>query len=129
MRRGLRRLDRPATTRGAGRLFDRHARILVVAAAGDAGRAAIAAAIASERPRCRITGVDISPPALDVAMQNSRDLGFAHIDWRLGSWFDPVPGERFDLIVANPPYIAAPDPALEQLAAERAVALCASPPV
>ena len=91
------------------------------------GSGAIALAIASERPRCRITGVDISPPALDVAMQNSRDLGFAHIDWRLGSWFDPVPGERFDLIVANPPYIAAADPALEQLAAEPAVALCAGP--
>jgi release factor glutamine methyltransferase len=91
------------------------------------GSGAIALAIASERPRCRITGVDISPPALEVAMQNSRDLELAHIDWRLGSWFDPVPGERFDLIVANPPYIAAADPALEQLAAEPAVALCAGP--
>jgi release factor glutamine methyltransferase len=91
------------------------------------GSGAIALAIASERPGCRITGVDISPSALEVALQNSRDLGFAHIDWRLGSWFDPVPGERFDLIVANPPYIAAADPALEQLAAEPAVALCAGP--
>lgn len=91
------------------------------------GSGAIALAIASERPGCRITGVDISPPALEVAIQNSRDLGFAHIDWRLGSWFDPLPGERFDLIVANPPYIAAADPALGQLAAEPAVALCAGP--
>ena len=48
-------------------------------------------------------------------MQNSRDLGLSHIDWRLGSWFEPVPGERFDLIVANPPYVAAADPALEKL--------------
>jgi release factor glutamine methyltransferase len=91
------------------------------------GSGAIALAIASERPRCRIIGVDISPPALDVAMQNSRDLGFAHIDWRLGSWFEPVPGERFDVIVANPPYIGAGDPAFEQLAAEPALALCAGP--
>jgi release factor glutamine methyltransferase len=91
------------------------------------GSGAIALAIASERPRCRITGVDVSPPALEVAMQNSRDLGFAQIDWRQGYWFDPLPGERFDLIVANPPYIAAADPALEELAAEPALALCAGP--
>ena len=74
------------------------------------GSGAIALAIASERPDARVTGVDISPAALDVAMQNSRDLGLAHIDWRLGSWFEPVRGERFDMIVANPPYIAAADP-------------------
>jgi release factor glutamine methyltransferase len=91
------------------------------------GSGAIALAIASERPQCRITGVDISPQALDVAMQNSRELGLSHIDWRLGSWFDAVPGERFDVIVANPPYIAAADPALEQLAAEPAIALCGGP--
>jgi release factor glutamine methyltransferase len=91
------------------------------------GSGAIALAIASERPQCRITGVDISPPALEVAVRNSRELGISHIDWRLGSWFDPVPGERFDLIVANPPYVAAADPALEQLAAEPAIALCAGP--
>jgi release factor glutamine methyltransferase len=91
------------------------------------GSGAIALAIASEIPQCRITAVDISRSALDVAMQNSRDLGFAHIEWRQGSWFEPVRGERFDVIVANPPYIAAADPALEQLAAEPALALRAGP--
>jgi release factor glutamine methyltransferase len=91
------------------------------------GSGAIALAIASERPGARITGVDISPQALDVAIQNSRDLGLAHIDWRLGSWFTPVAGERYDMIVANPPYIAAADPALEKLAAEPAIALCDGP--
>jgi release factor glutamine methyltransferase len=91
------------------------------------GSGAIALAIASERPRSRITAVDISPSALDVAMQNSRDLGISHIDWRLGSWFAPVGGERFDMIVANPPYIAAADPALASLAAEPKVALCDGP--
>ena len=91
------------------------------------GSGAIALAIASERPRARVTGVDISPPALDVAMQNSRGLGLSHIDWRLGSWFDPVRGERFDMIVANPPYVASADPALEKLAAEPAMALCDGP--
>jgi release factor glutamine methyltransferase len=91
------------------------------------GSGAIALAIASERPGARVTGVDISPSALDVAIQNARDLGLTHIDWRLGSWFTPVPGERFDMIVANPPYVAAADPALEKLTAEPAIALCDGP--
>jgi release factor glutamine methyltransferase len=91
------------------------------------GSGAIALAIASERPRARVTGVDISPAALDVARQNSRDLGLSRIDWRLGSWFEPVRGERFDMIVANPPYVAAADPALEKLGAEPAIALCDGP--
>src|ERR1700720_316183 len=51
------------------------------------GSGAIALAIASERPGVRVTGVDISPSALEVAVQNSRDLGLGHVDWRLGSWF------------------------------------------
>jgi release factor glutamine methyltransferase len=91
------------------------------------GSGAIALAIASEKPQCRITAVDISAAALDVARRNSRDLGLLRIEWRMGSWFDPVQGERFELIVANPPYIAAADPALAQLTAEPAVALCAGP--
>jgi release factor glutamine methyltransferase len=62
-----------------------------------------------------------------MAMQNSRTLGLTHIDWRLGSWFVPVLGERFDMIVANPPYSAAGDPALQKLAAEPALALCGGP--
>jgi release factor glutamine methyltransferase len=91
------------------------------------GSGAVALAIASERPRAMVTGVDISPPALEVAMQNSRDLKLSHIDWRLGDWFTPVSGERFDMIVANPPYVAAADPALEQLMAEPKIALCNGP--
>ena len=91
------------------------------------GSGAIALAIASERPAAKVTGVDISPPALEVAIRNSRELALSHIDWRLGDWFTPVAGERFDLIVANPPYVAAADPALEKLAAEPAIALCGGP--
>ena len=91
------------------------------------GSGAIALAIASERPGIRVTGVDISPAALEVAIQNSRDLGLTHIDWRLGSWFEAVPGEKFDVIVANPPYVAAADPALQALRAEPAIALSAGP--
>jgi release factor glutamine methyltransferase len=91
------------------------------------GSGAIAIALAAERPGWRLTGVDISPPALEVAAGNSRTFGLTHIDWRLGSWFEPVAGSRFDLIVANPPYVAAGDPALEKLTAEPAIALAAGP--
>jgi len=91
------------------------------------GSGAIALALASERPRWRITGVDVSPPALEIARRNARDLGLSHLDWRLGSWFEPVAGGRFDLILANPPYVADGDPALETLRAEPAIALAAGP--
>ncbi len=87
------------------------------------GSGAIALAIASERPRARVTGTDVSPSALGVARDNSRALGLPEIAWRLGSWFDAVPGERFDIVIANPPYVAAGDRALQALAAEPALAL------
>jgi release factor glutamine methyltransferase len=88
------------------------------------GSGAIALAIASERPLAQVTGSDISPAALDIAKKNSRDLRLSRIEWLLGSWFSPVLGRRFDMIVANPPYIASADPALKKLKAEPAIALC-----
>jgi release factor glutamine methyltransferase len=91
------------------------------------GSGAIALAIAAERPSVRITGIDVSAPALAVAMQNSRKLELPRVQWRIGSWFDAVPGERFDIIVANPPYVAADDPALTKLAAEPLLALSSGP--
>ena len=91
------------------------------------GSGAIALALAHENPGWAVTGVDISAPALEVAARNARMLELTRIRWRLGHWFDAVPGERFNLIVANPPYIAATDPALENLAAEPALALTSGP--
>jgi release factor glutamine methyltransferase len=91
------------------------------------GSGAIALAIAADRPSARITGVDVSAPALSVAMQNSRKLELPRVQWRVGSWFDAVPGERFDIIVANPPYVACDDPALTKLAAEPFFALASGP--
>jgi release factor glutamine methyltransferase len=87
------------------------------------GSGAVALAIASERPLAHIAGVDISPAALGVARDNSRSLALPNLAWHLGSWFDAVPGERFDMVVANPPYVADGDPALTALAAEPALAL------
>jgi release factor glutamine methyltransferase len=91
------------------------------------GSGAIALALASERPACRVTAVDVSAEALAVATENARTLGITHIDWRRGSWFGPVRGERFDLIAANPPYVAADDPALQELASEPLQALSPGP--
>ena len=87
------------------------------------GSGAIALAIASERPRSRITATDVSAEALAVARTNAGSLGIDRIRWRRGSWFEAVPGERFDWIVSNPPYVAAADPALLALGAEPREAL------
>jgi release factor glutamine methyltransferase len=91
------------------------------------GSGAIALAIASERPHARVTGADISPAALRVARDNARALSLPQVSWRQGSWFEAVPGERFDMVLANPPYIAAGDPALAALTAEPALALSSGP--
>ena len=91
------------------------------------GSGAIALAIARERPACRVTAVDVSPEALTVAVGNSRALRIDGIEWCQGSWFDAVPGRCFDLIVANPPYVASDDPALTKLGAEPALALTCGP--
>jgi release factor glutamine methyltransferase len=91
------------------------------------GSGAIALSLAHERPHWAITGVDVSAAALDVAALNAQALNLPQVKWRLGRWFDPVPGERFHLILANPPYVAQNDPALAALCAEPAAALIAGP--
>ncbi len=91
------------------------------------GSGAIALSLAHERPNWAITAVDISPAALEIAAKNAQHLQLSQVQWRLGRWFDPVPGERFHLIIANPPYLAANDPALAALRAEPAAALVAGP--
>ncbi len=77
------------------------------------GSGAIALALASERPCWRITATDLSAAALDMARLNARQLGLAGVEFRAGSWFEPLAGERFALILSNPPYIAGDDPALD----------------
>jgi release factor glutamine methyltransferase len=76
------------------------------------GSGAVALALASERPHWRVTATDLSARALAVARANAARLALRGIDFRLGSWFAPLADERFDLIVSNPPYVAADDPAL-----------------
>jgi release factor glutamine methyltransferase len=74
------------------------------------GSGAIALALASERPRTRIVATDRGPAALAVARRNARRLNIANVEFRPGDWCAPLAGERFDLIAANPPYVAAADP-------------------
>ncbi|MCP5360641.1 MAG: peptide chain release factor N(5)-glutamine methyltransferase [Sinobacteraceae bacterium] len=76
------------------------------------GSGAIALALASERPDWRIVATDRSAAALDIAQRNARAHQLQRVEFLLGDWFTPLAGRRFDLLVSNPPYVAADDPAL-----------------
>lgn len=77
------------------------------------GSGAIALALASERPGCSIHAVERSEPALQVARANAERLGLK-LTLHQGSWFEPLQGCQFELIVSNPPYIPVSDPHLGQ---------------
>ncbi len=87
------------------------------------GSGALALALAYERPQAQVLAVDVSPGALDIACANARELGLGNVAFRQGDWLQPLAGERFDLIVSNPPYIADADPHLDALRYEPAPAL------
>jgi release factor glutamine methyltransferase len=93
------------------------------------GSGAVALAIACERPRCRVIATDISADALEVARDNARAHGIANVEFRQGHWLGPLGGERYDLIVSNPPYVRAADPHLTagDLRFEPRTALAAGP--
>jgi release factor glutamine methyltransferase len=76
------------------------------------GCGAVALALARERPHWRVVASDVSADALEVARANAATLGLAQVEFRQGNWFEPLAGERFDLLLSNPPYVAADDPAL-----------------
>jgi release factor glutamine methyltransferase len=78
------------------------------------GSGAIALAIASERPACRVVATDLAPVAVETTRANALRHGLgSRVEALEGRWFEPVPGQRFDLIVSNPPYIANEDPRVE----------------
>ena len=79
-----------------------------------AGSGAIAIAIARERPKSRIIAVDNSPAALAVARKNIVAHGLRRIRLIKANWLAFQHEHRYDLIVSNPPYIAANDPHLKQ---------------
>ena len=89
--------------------LDSPCRVLDVAT----GSGAIALAIAHERPHAQVIGTDIAAAALAVATRNRDRLQLENVSFRHGSWFEPVAGERFDLVASNPPYIDVADPRVE----------------
>ncbi len=92
------------------------------------GSGAIALAIAQARPDVAVTAVDASAAALAVAQANAATLGLSRVRFACSDWFAALSGERFHVVVANPPYLAGDDPHLAQgdLRAEPRSALVAA---
>ncbi len=73
------------------------------------GSGAIALALASERPVAILTAVDVCSKALAVARENALKLSISNVNFVQGSWWESLAGERFDLVVSNPPYVVPGD--------------------
>lgn len=78
-----------------------------------AGSGCVAVTLALEISGAAVTAVDVSPAALAVARENAARLG-ATVEFVESDWFSAVSG-AFDLVVANPPYVAEGDPHLDEL--------------
>lgn len=78
------------------------------------GTGAIALALASERPDCEVTAVDVMPDAVALAQRNVARLGFPNVTVLQSSWFSSLDNRTFGMIVSNPPYIDEHDPHLTQ---------------
>lgn len=87
------------------------------------GSGCIAIEIALARQDAAVTAVDISADALDVAADNAGRLGADRVRFVRSDWYGALAAERFDVIVANPPYVAEGDPHLAALRDEPAGAL------
>lgn len=77
------------------------------------GTGAIALALASEKPRWKVSGVDLVQGAVELAQRNAERLGLQRVNFIQSSWFERVSG-KYELIVSNPPYIDKTDPHLSQ---------------
>lgn len=77
------------------------------------GSGAIALALAKQYPEAKVVAVDSSEAALELARENAAQSGLAErVEYIRSDWFSAVPSEaRFDLIVANPPYLSAEETA------------------
>lgn len=87
------------------------------------GCGAVALSLARERPQVHVVATDCSDPALAVARDNERQLGIPNVAFYESAWFRELAGQRFDLIVSNPPYVAEGDPHLASLRHEPQAAL------
>ena len=77
------------------------------------GSGAIAVALATRRPELGIVATDVSEATLALATSNACGQG-VEIEFIQSDWFEAIGPGRFDLIVSNPPYVAAGDPHLAQ---------------
>jgi len=77
------------------------------------GSGAIALSIAHHRPHIQVVACDFSADALQVARENARHLNLNNIIFTHSDWYAALGNQHFDLIVSNPPYIAADDPHLQ----------------
>ncbi|WP_435607384.1 peptide chain release factor N(5)-glutamine methyltransferase [Pseudomonas knackmussii] len=78
------------------------------------GTGAIALALACERLSWQVLGVDRIPEAVVLAERNRERLRLNNVAFRQSHWFSAIEGERFALIVSNPPYIPSSDPHLSE---------------
>jgi release factor glutamine methyltransferase len=90
------------------------------------GSGAIALAVRHDHPAARVVATDASADALAVARENADRLQLP-VEMARGSWWQAVPGRRFELALSNPPYIAGGDPHLVALHAEPDAALTPGP--
>jgi len=78
------------------------------------GTGAIALAIAAERPDAKLVATDVVPGVVELARRNVESNRLRNVEVLCGDWFDALPQhQEFDLLVSNPPYIAADDPHLQ----------------
>ena len=78
------------------------------------GTGAIGITLALERPHAQVTILDYSEAALAIARENAQQLSAHNVQALHSDWFSALQGQRFDLIVSNPPYIEAADPHLQE---------------
>ncbi|MCS2171440.1 peptide chain release factor N(5)-glutamine methyltransferase [Scandinavium sp. TWS1a] len=78
------------------------------------GTGAIALALASERPDCRVIAVDFVADAVALATRNAGSLGISNVTIAHSNWFSALEDKTFGMIVSNPPYIDEQDPHLAE---------------
>jgi release factor glutamine methyltransferase len=114
-------VPRPETELLIETILDSFDEAPIVVADFGAGSGAIAVTLASERPEWQVIGIDINNKALEVAKINGK--GFSNLSWVQGNWGNALAAESLDLLICNPPYIAANDPHLNNLCSEPQSAL------
>jgi len=76
------------------------------------GSGAIALAVASERSLWQVTAIDTNSEALKVAQANAARAGLQRVSFLQSNWYEAVSEQRYNLLLANPPYIDGDDPHL-----------------